>query len=321
MLSKADFEQKQILFIQAENDSTADFKFNNDNIVFYKDGQIANRLSLHKIFCIFIVGSFTITSNLIEKCQKFGISLFLLRGNLETYAEFSPFAAGNQFPRYRQYKMSLVEELDIAILIVENKITNQLRLAKVVDSDFDYKNNKIKAKKVIAMVTDHYNLNGVEGNFAKLYFQQIFAKYNWKSRVPRAKTDINNLLLDIGYTYLFNMTDSLLRLFGFDTYKGVLHKNFYMRRSLACDIMEPFRPMIDHALIKAYNLGRINAADFVLENGNYTLPWKNSRKYSYIFLDTLMEHKTEIFEYTKGYYKHICRPDDNSMPSFQFKPR
>ena len=51
--------------------------------------------------------------------------------------------------------------------------------------------------------------------------------------------------MDIGYTYLFNFIDALLRLYGFDTYLGFYHKEFYQRKSLVCDVVEPFRCIID----------------------------------------------------------------------------
>ena len=78
--------------------------------------------------------------------------------------------------------------------------------------------------------------------------------------------------MDIGYTQIFNFIDSILRLYGFDTYKGVYHKLFFARKSLACDIEEPFRSIIDKALLKAHNLNQINPDDFVFEKGGFKLP-------------------------------------------------
>jgi len=81
-------------------------------------------------------------------------------------------------------------------------------------------------------------------------------------RYPRTKIDKNNLLLDMGYTFLFHFIETLLCLYGFDLYEGFYHKRFYQRKSLVCDVQEPFRCIIDEALKKAYNLGRISEKDF-----------------------------------------------------------
>jgi CRISPR-associated protein Cas1 len=62
-----------------------------------------------------------------------------------------------------------------------------------------------------------------------------------------------------------------LRLYGFDVYKGFYHKLFFNRKSLASDIMEPFRCVIDKALLKAFNLKQINEKDFKIVDGRYVL--------------------------------------------------
>lgn len=103
---------------------------------------------------------------------------------------------------------------------------------------------------------------GIEGVSAKLYFQSLFKEHNWKARRPRAKQDITNCLMDVGYTILFNVINALLEMYGFDVYVGILHTQFFHRKSLVCDLEEPFRPIIDAALIKAMNLGQVSEKDF-----------------------------------------------------------
>ena len=91
--------------------------------------------------------------------------------------------------------------------------------------------------------------------FHKLYGNQdnltYFDNVQWNGRKPRIKSDYVNVVLDIGYTMLFNIVDAMLQVYGFDTYYGVFHKCFYMRKSLVCDIMEPIRPIIDYEVRKA----------------------------------------------------------------------
>ncbi len=43
----------------------------------------------------------------------------------------------------------------------------------------------------------------------------------------------------------------MLYIYGFDVFCGVLHRQFYMRKSLVCDVIEPFRPIIDLQIRKA----------------------------------------------------------------------
>lgn len=138
--------------------------------------------------------------------------------------------------------------------------------------------------------------------------------------MPRTKKDISNLLLDIGYTYLFNFIDSLLRLYGFDTYKGIYHKLFFQRRSLSCDIMEPFRSIIDHALLKAYHLGQIKESDFFFQKSSYGLKYDKSSDYTKIFFDAILSHREEIYQYIKDFYRYMAGAS-NKMPYFKIAKR
>ena len=85
----------------------------------------------------------------------------------------------------------------------------------------------------------------------------MFEGLNWKGRKPRIKFDYINSSLDIGYTVLFTFIEVIANSFGFDIYVGVLHKQFYMRKSLICDFVEPFRTIIDEQVKKSINLKQI----------------------------------------------------------------
>jgi CRISPR-associated protein Cas1 len=192
---------------------------------------------------------------------------------------------------------------------MENK-ENKLSKAKIKQNlkEFDLKLKNIQINK---------KLLGVEGSFSKDFFQKYFKNADWYRRMPRCKCDINNILLDIGYTYLFNLIDALLRLHGFDTYKGIYHKLFFQRKSLSCDIVEPFRCIIDKALLKAHNLNQINEKDFKSQNGKFYLSYDKQKPYTQLFLKAIMERKEDIFKYVKEFYFCILN-EKTDYPFFKF---
>jgi CRISPR-associated protein Cas1 len=147
----------------------------------------------------------------------------------------------------------------------------------------------------------------VEGSIARVYFNNIFDSVDWKGRKPRIKFDMTNSVLDIGYTILFNFIEALLNLYGFDLFVGVLHQQFYMRKSLVCDLIEPFRAMIDWQIRKSINLGQFKEDDFNVINGQYLLKWSENPKYVSILMEPLLEHRAEIFLYIQAYYRAFMK--------------
>ena len=321
MLTLPDFKQKQILFIQNDLDTKSDLKFSNDNIILKKDGKITHRASTHKVLALYIIGDTTITTNLIQQCLWHGISMFFLKRNLEYTTSIEAQAEGNYILRHVQYNQSEEKELQIAKSLVTNKISNQLALLKNIITKDDLKSIKNQTNASIATAKVSKELLGIEGTVSKYFFALYFKEMGWRRRAPRVKGDIPNFLMDMGYTYLFNIVDSLLRLYGFDTYKGVYHKLFFQRKSLACDIMEPFRCVIDKAIIKAYHLGQVIDADFDMTKDNITLDWKQNKKYSMIFNEAIMDDKEELYKYIQQYYRHLLSPVKYEMPFFKVKTR
>lgn len=154
---------------------------------------------------------------------------------------------------------------------------------------------------------DLQQILGIEGIASRVYFQHMFDEMNWRGRKPRVKHDITNLLLDIGYTQLFNVVDALLNLYGFDVYQGVYHQTFYQRKSLVCDLVEPFRPIIDQAIRNAYKLGQINSDDFSFVQNQYRIIGKPAQPYIALILKAVLENKNEIFLYIQQYYRAFMR--------------
>jgi len=317
MISLPDFKEKQLLYIRAERGVFNMIKFQNDNIVFLKDGAVINRASCHKVFAVFVLGDITITSGLMKDGVKHGVSFFFLKDNFESYANFGAVAEGHYLLRMRQYALSDAQELSMAKIIVKNKIANQCALLKERRLSRGMHKDMEDVLMSVEKANSHDSLRGIEGNASRRFFEEYFGSINWIRRAPRARQDVPNFLMDIGYTMLFNCMDSLLRLYGFDTYKGFYHKLFFQRKSLACDIMEPFRSVIDKQILKAFNLGQIDEKDFKVEKGKYTIEFEKSRKYTELFMEAIMGQKEELYNFVQGLYRHVMNDRKHGFPQFK----
>jgi len=319
MISLPDFKEKQILFIKAEWGERASVRFLNDNIVFMKNGKVANKASCHKVFAVFVIGDTAITTGLLKKGLQYGVSFFFLKNNFELYAPFLASAEGNYLLRMKQYSLTDKDEFLMAKNLVKNKIANQLALLAETEKLKDFKELEKSILNQIEATTDSQQLLGLEGNMSKQFFPMYFSSIKWRRRSPRTKQDIPNFLMDIGYTFLFNFIEALLKLHGFDTYKGFYHKLFFQRKSLACDIMEPMRCLIDKQILKSYNLKQIKDDDFKIEGGKYVLPFENNAKYAGLFMQAMMDRKEDIFSFVHDFYRFMMCPKKNKFPEFKIK--
>jgi CRISPR-associated protein Cas1 len=317
MLSYPDFKEKTIVVVFASEGQR--FSFQNDNlIVTNEDAEIILQTTCYRMLALWIVGHCVITSGLLERSKKFAFPVYLLSVNFRFIGAWSAPTEGNFLLRNKQYSY---QSIDIAKRLVENKIHNQIILLKSI------RNKDEKLKHSIELMNDYetqinkfqvlQELLGIEGVSSRLFFSEWYAEMDWKGRKPRVKIDPINVMLDIGYTFLFYLVENMLNLYGFDIYKGVYHQFFYQRKSLVCDIVEPFRCIVDKQIKNAYNLGQIKNDDFICKNGQYVLKYDKSKEYTRWLLQAIVEYKEDIFLYSQSYYRAFIREKAiNDYPFF-----
>lgn len=313
MLSEPSFKTKKIVMIHTNQNQK--ISFINDNLVVKdQEGKIILQYTCHRIFIVFIVGGFSITTGLIERGKKFGISFVFLTRGYQFYESIPYRSRGNTLLVGKQY--TTLWEREIAQNIVKNKINNQkkaLQFLRKYKEGVQLMNDRLE--KLNQPVNDLSTLLGIEGTAAKVYFSRVFEGTGYVGRTPRVKKDIINLLLDIGYTVLFNYIDAIASMYGFDTYKGNLHQEFYQRKSLICDLIEPFRVIIDLKIRKMFHLNQISDQDFIFKNGRYSINFKSKKNYGADFAKEVNEHSICIYRYIKKYYRWFMSNDSiDHMP-------
>lgn len=307
MLTAPDFTKKQIVFVLFhEGEKMA---FTNDNLVVKTaEGKIKFQITCYRLFIIFAVGHWSITSVVIQKAKKFGFFIALMTPGYRLYGLIGAEKDGNTMLKKKQYRY---EGLELAKHITDNKLANQQLLL------MGMRNKAESTRQAITAITQYREqlktaatlneLMAYEGLAAKQYFKNYFNNIDWQGRQPRIKRDMTNATLDIGYTLLFAFIEALLCSYGFDTYCGVMHRQFYMRKSLVCDLVEPFRVIIDHSVKKAINLRQIQEKDFTVVQNQYRLNWDKSSSYVQFLMMPIIEEKDEIFLYVQNYYRAFMK--------------
>jgi CRISPR-associated protein Cas1 len=308
MLTAPDFKEKQLVLIFS--DEGQKLSFQNDNLLVKNaEAAIILQLTCYRIFAVWLVGHTTITTGILDRSKKFGFTISHFGYGFRPLGQWSAGTEGNFLLRQKQYSN---HALDIAQLLVWNKVQNQLAALQSIR-----KKNPIQQDAILllqdqldSLPVEEPNLTqllGKEGSASRIFFSAWYADYPWIGRKPRAKIDPINVLMDIGYMQLFHFMEGLLSLYGFDLYKGVYHQNFYQRKSLVCDLVEPFRVIVDFQIRKAWNLRQIQEKDFVCKNGRWSLKYEKSKHYSALLLQGILEHKTSMFKYVQQYYRSFMR--------------
>ena len=281
------------------------------------------KFPFQKILVLFVIGPISITTPLIDKCRKFGVALVVVKANLRPVYIWANSAEANYLLRKKQFDLK-PEDISIAKILVKNKIQNQKRNLQKTRKKDTLTNSAIEYCNVslgeLMGILDYNQLMGLEGRVSKNYFSAYFQSLDWTGRHPRIKDSQINVALDIGYSILFNLIECFLRLFGFDVYVGVYHRLWFKRKSLVCDIVEPFRCIIDHTVLLGFNRGQFKKSDFEESKGVFQLKREKSMDYYRVFYEALLGYKSEMFVFVQKYYRcFMGRMSVKSYPEFEYK--
>jgi len=94
-------------------------------------------------------------------------------------------------------------------------------------------------------------------------------------------------------------------IYGFDPYAGFLHQLFFQRKSLVCDLMEPFRYIIDRRIRKLHDQNQVVPEDFYFQEGKCQIGFEAAKKYTKFFLKDILAEKENIFKWCQEFYREL----------------
>jgi CRISPR-associated protein Cas1 len=227
----------------------------------------------------------------------------------------------NIFLRRAQFR--LAEEdwfaLSLARRLVMGKIRNQRTMLQ--RNHLEPREETLLGLKQMAeraeRAEDMDELLGIEGNAARLYFQDFAGmikldgeggeqsqfRFDFSGRNRRPPRDAVNALLSLAYSLLVKDLTIACYAVGFDPYMGFYHQPRFGRPALALDLMEPFRSLIaDSAVLTAINTRMVTPKDFVQAGPAVALTPSGRRAFFRAYelrMDTLVTHP--LFEYRVSY--------------------
>ena len=143
-----------------------------------------------------------------------------------------------------------------------------------------------------------------EGHAAKVYFNALFGM-----EFLRTQENTINAALNYGYSIILSMFAKEIVSQGYFTQLGIFHDNMFNELNLACDLMEPFRILVDRQVYKM-NLQefgkeeKIELVDIlnhsVYIDGNQEYVSKAIRIYSKSIFDALNENDVSQIRFYKN---------------------
>lgn len=220
--------------------------------------------------------SVSITSYLLKELSENKINIIFCDDKHNPFGELKSFYSSHNSSKkiISQSKWSSKKKDDLWNEIVKNKIMNQALLLNKIKSE-----NYNLVLSYIEEVKSGDKTNR-EGHAAKVYFNSLFGK-----NFVRNDSDNINSALNYGYAVLLSTINKEVINNGYLTQLGIHHKNEFNEFNLSCDLMEPFRIIIDNFVY--FNRAREFDSNYKLDLVNiFNDKFKYNGK-SYTLKDTL----------------------------------
>ena len=182
-------------------------------------------------------GMVSITSYLINELANNKIKLIFCDEKHNPSSELIPYYGAHNTSKkiLNQIEWKKDRKEQVWQQIIKDKIHNQ---AKILEKLSIQGYEKLYEYEKQVELNDKTNR---EGHAAKVYFNLLFGK-----DFIRGKGDNVNIALDYGYTILLSVFNREIVSKGYITPLGINHKNEFNQFNLSCDLMEPYRPLIDY---------------------------------------------------------------------------
>lgn len=204
----------------------------------------------------------------ILKLTKENISILLIAYNNDNFSIINSANTKNAEIKFEQYA-SLKNRLTFAKYLITNKlITHKEHLISLgCNIGVSLQLEQIKSASSIS------ELMGIEGAFARIYFQHFFKFFprdmHKSKRSKHPPRDPVNALMSYWYSLYYNIITIRLLSYGFEPSMGYLHTAFRTHNALASDLLELFRASINQSVVSVFKHNLLTIEDFSKKGGVY----------------------------------------------------
>ena len=315
----------------------AHIRLDGNALAFYSSGDRQGIVPIKPLKRVVIMGNITIDASVLHRLADNDISVLFLSGKRGRFCGMLHGRLHNNgLLRVRQYEKCMDKGEDNGILfpikfsmdIVLRKISAQADLLREAmnnraDLRLPLKTASDTLEKVIGSInnlsvsegiydeTRLDTIRGYEGGASASYFAAFTKLFpdslKFTKRTRRPPEDPVNALLSLCYTLLHYEMVREAEVIGLDPTIGFYHQFEYGRESLACDLVEVFRPEVDRFVWKIFRERIFAERDFSCEDerpGCYLK--KNSRSRFYpLYEEWAQEMRPKFIEEVRSLARNI----------------
>lgn len=234
--------------------------YQNGALICYEQNQRTGSFPLAAIDRVILRGDMEVNISVLGQLGKAGIGVIVLSGRKAEPSLLYPLPHNDARRRFGQYRLLQQPELQsrLARVLVQSKIQAQIHQLErqqpflITGHRRAYQAALSSLNTCLAETrfqTELSVLRGLEGVAAQQYFAGLrgvlAATWGFEQRNRRPPRDPFNALLSLGYTLLQSEAVLVCYSLGLDPFIGCLHEPDFGRESLACDLMEPLRVLVD----------------------------------------------------------------------------
>ena len=255
-------------------------------------GTETNRILVDEISVVIIENpAVSITGCLIEALIDKKIKVIFCDSKRNPSAELIPHHGSHDCSA--KIRTQFAWDDDVKALIWQEIISEKIRKQAEFLTELGNDNEADLLRSYIGQV-EMLDATNREGHAAKVYFNALFGM-----DFTRSEDNTINAALNYGYSIILSLFNREISSNGYLTQLGIFHSNMFNHFNLACDLMEPFRIIIDRK-VKCYmptvfekeekhSLWGI-LSDYVLIDGNKQMLDKAMRIYTKSVFDAINDN-------------------------------
>jgi CRISP-associated protein Cas1 len=260
-------------------------KLDGNALAFYADGVREGSAPIHPLSRAVVVGTAVIETPALHRLADEGVPVLFLSGrHVRFRGRLSGRLHNNGILRVKQYQ-KLLDGFGVGWCreLVGSKVEAQVSLlTEAMETRPDLRFDLTRAVTILKGILGSFKdgepsrtetTRGLEGSAAAHYFAaytKLFApSLQFTHRNRRPPRDPVNALLSLSYTMLHYELLREIEVIGLDPTIGFYHEFEYGRESLACDLVEAFRPAVDRFVWRAFADREFIGRDFAKDGEDH----------------------------------------------------